>query len=212
MQKLENHWSKILTVLSDWRFSHTITLVVNIYGVWTTPSSFVFLHILSTRIYTELAFGNHIYSLTNSRHLLQGWVHWELEVLFSTRKWIAPIKAPLRSSSSLLSLIPGNVLSPVCFTALHLHFHCLWKPGHHHSGPAECSPPHSHVLLHQHPFFPGDLVHHIDHTKDVHQPAAWKKEHFLKWLSPAHVFLPFHWHQWGLSLDSYGIWPLPGHL
>ena len=106
--------------------------------------------------------------------------------------------------------IKSDTVSTVS-TALHLCIHCCWKCGHHHSSPAEYSSPHSHVLLYQCPFFPGDLVYHSYHTKDALLPALWE-EHFLKWLSPADVFLPFHRHQWGLSLDSYGLWPLPGHL
>ena len=95
--------------------------------------------------------------------------------------------------------------------ASHLWIYHNWKPNDIHCHPAGCGLAHSHVFLHPCPLFPGDLVYHSYHTKDALLPASWE-EHFPKWLSPADVFLPFHRHQWGLSLDSYGLWPLPGHL
>lgn len=100
-----------------------------------------------------------------SRHRLESLSAIGFENLISYLEMENANQTTAHSLSSPLSLIPGEILSSVSYTALHLCIHCCWKCGHHHSGPAEYSSPHSHVLLYQCPFFPGDLVYHSYHTR-----------------------------------------------
>ena len=122
-----------------------------------------------------------------------------------------PIKPQLTSLSSPLSLIPGEILSSVllyCSSFMHSLLLEMWSSSQWSSWIFISTLPCTSLSV---PFLSWRSGIPQLHTKDALLPASWE-EHFPKWLSPADVFLPFHRHQWGLSLDSYGLWPLPGHL